>query len=34
MEQIKWCLKQKKGIRLIDINLDISNSYIENFEKP
>lgn len=28
MEKIEWCRKQKKGIRIIDLNLGIVNSYI------
>ena len=29
MVSINWCLKQKRGISLIDPNLNMSKSYIE-----
>lgn len=32
-DKICWCFKQKKGIKLIDINLDIVESYIKKSEE-
>ncbi len=31
--KIKWCLKQKKGIELIEANLNLSKSYLERAKK-
>lgn len=31
--KIKWCLNQKKGIELIEANLNLSKSYLERAKK-
>ena len=32
MDQIKWCLRQKKGIELIKSNDNLSKAYIKKAE--
>ncbi len=33
MDQIKWCCRQKKGIRIIEPNENVSESYIQKGEE-
>jgi uncharacterized protein (UPF0332 family) len=33
LEKIKWCMCQKKGIELIDLNLNLSKAYIDEADE-